>query len=428
MECLEITGGKPLQGTLVAGGNKNAVLPMIAACLLTEEPMTLTNVPGIRDVETMLGLVRELGGVAERDPVARTLTISSRGLTGGELSRAGCTALRTSILFAAPLIHRLGKAVIWPPGGEVIGRRRLDVHFHGLETLGTRISSDDRYRFEAPRRLRGADLFLMEASVTGTEQILMAAVLAEGTTVIRNAASEPHVQDLAKMLNQMGARISGLGTNTFIVEGVERLHGATHLVCADFAEVGSYLAMAAMTRGDVTVTGIDPDDYRMIAAVFAKLGVILEFSADSVRIVPGQTLRVQRELGGGMTTIDDGPWPHFPTDLMSIMIVLATQTEGTVLFFEKMFESRMYFVDRLIGMGANAVICDPHRAVISGPSCLHGIDLSTPDIRAGIAMVGAALCAKGKSRIHNVHLIDRGYEQIDERLRSLGCDVRRLTV
>jgi UDP-N-acetylglucosamine 1-carboxyvinyltransferase len=428
MECLEITGGKPLQGTLVAGGNKNAVLPMIAACLLTEEPMTLTNVPGIRDVETMLGLVRELGGVAERDPVARTLTISSRGLAGGELSRAGCTALRTSILFAAPLIHRLGKAVIWPPGGDVIGRRRLDVHFHGLETLGTRISSDDRYRFEAPRRLRGADLFLMEASVTGTEQILMAAVLAEGTTVIRNAASEPHVQDLAKMLNQMGARISGLGTNTFIVEGVERLHGATHPVCADFAEVGSYLAMAAMTRGDVTVTGIDPDDYRMIAAVFAKLGVILEFSADSVRVVPGQTLRVQRELGGGMTTIDDGPWPHFPTDLMSIMIVLATQTEGTVLFFEKMFESRMYFVDRLIGMGANAVICDPHRAVISGPSCLHGIDLSTPDIRAGIAMVGAALCAKGKSRIHNVHLIDRGYEQIDERLRSLGCDVRRLTV
>lgn len=428
MEFLEITGGTPLHGTIEAGSNKNAALPMIAACLLSEEPVTLTHVPGIRDVDTMAGLIRELGGTVHHDKAARTLTVESKNLAGGALSQAGCTALRTSILFAAPLIHRLGQATIFPPGGDVIGRRRLDVHFNGLEALGTRIRLDDRYHFEAPQRLQGTDLFLEEASVTGTEHLLMAAVLAKGTTVLRNAAAEPHVQNLARMLVAMGAKIEGIGSSTVTVHGVDRLHGATARIGADFAEVGSYLAMGAMTRGDVTVTGIEPDDYRMIARIFARLGVGLEFTQDTVRVPANQPLKVRRDLGGGMTTIDDGPWPQFPTDVMSISIVLATQAEGTVLFFEKMFESRMYFVDRLIAMGANAVICDPHRAVISGPSILHGIDLSTPDIRAGIAMVGAALCARGTSRIHNVHLIDRGYEAIDRRLLALGAQVRRRTL
>lgn len=313
-----------------------------------------------------------------------------------------------------------------PPGGDVIGRRRLDSHVHGLECLGAIVEMAECFRFRAPVRLRGAEIFLPEASVTATAQVLMGAVLSRGNTIIRNAATEPHISDLARMLCSMGARITGIDSNVLQIEGVDRLSGCTHRIVSDHTEAGSFLALAAATGGDVEVTGVDPGHYRMTERAFARLGVELEYGADSVRVREGQGRCVVGDLGGGIPVIDDGPWPQFPSDLMSVMIVLATQVSGTVLFFEKMYESRMYFVDRLVAMGANAVICDPHRAVVCGPSRLHGISLSSPDIRAGMALIGAALCADGESSIKNLQLVDRGYERIDERLKSLGADVHRL--
>lgn len=428
MSYLEIKGGIPLRGTLQANGNKNEVLPMLAAALLTDEPVTYTNVPGISDVETMLHLAGELGCHYNYDKANKTVTLHAKNLKSSELSRASCTAIRTSILFVAPLLHRLGEAILWPPGGDVIGRRRLDVHFDGLASMGCKIPEENEcpYLFRTEKeKLQGADFFLSEASVTGTEQLLMAAVLAQGTTILTNVASEPHVQNLAKLLNAMGGQIEGIGSNRLIIQGVDKLHGTTFRIGEDFVEVGSYLAMAAMTGGELTITDITPSHYRKISQAFEKLGVHLSFSENSVYLAPNQSLTAQRERSGGMLTIDDGPWPHFPTDLMSILVVLATQIDGTVLFFEKMFESRMYFIDRLVAMGANAVICDPHRAVISGKTQLHGIELTTPDIRAGVAMLAAALCAKGTSRIDRIHLIDRGYDAIEKKLASLGACIQR---
>jgi UDP-N-acetylglucosamine 1-carboxyvinyltransferase len=337
-----------------------------------------------------------------------------------------CRTVRAGILFAAPMLHRLGHVTMSPPGGDVIGRRRLDTHFLGLEALGAEIVAGELFQFRAPRGLKGEDIFLPEASVTGTAQVLMAAVLAHGATVIRNAAAEPHIQDLCVLLRDMGAQIEGVGSNTLTVHGVARLHGARHRIGSDYTEVGSFLAFAAATGGAITVRGVDPTHYRLIARVFERLGVNLEFRGDTVSVRALQELRVKSDIGGGIPTIDTGIWPQFPTDLLSVMIVLATQAQGTVLFFEKLYESRLYFVDRLIVMGANGVICDPHRVVISGPSKLHGIEMNSPDIRAGIALVGAALCAQGRSIIRNIRFVDRGYERIEEKLRALGADVQRV--
>jgi len=425
MSTLRMTGGTPLRGTLAASGNKNAALPMIAAALLTDQPVELTRVPDIGDVRTMLAIAHALGADVEWHPDQQRAVISGRGLHAHRLPADESARIRASILFAAPLLARLGHAEMPPPGGDVIGRRRLDTHLYGLRKLGATADFGPPFRFTVPNRLHGADLLLPEASVTGTAQILMAAVLADGETTIANAACEPHIQDLARLLVEMGAEIKGIGGNLLRIHGVPELHGATHRVSADFSEAGSYLAAAAATGGDLTITGIDPTHYRMIRRGFARLGIELKTGPDSLRVPADQTRQIQPSPGGGMPVIDDGIWPQFPTDLMSVMIVLATQVSGTVLFFEKMYESRMYFVDRLVDMGANAVICDPHRAVISGPSQLHGITLNSPDIRAGMALLSAALCAQGESRIHNAELIDRGYPAIEHRLRSLGAQITR---
>lgn len=427
MTALRVNGSRPLQGTLQAAGNKNAALPLIAAALLTDEPVRLENVPDIGDVRAMLDLVVTAGVEVAWDPAAGRLVLHASAVTAEELSGELYASLRAGILLAAPLLVRRGTAVMVPPGGDVIGRRRLDAHVEGLAALGVVTGMDAKLRFSAPRGLHGAEVFLPEASVTATEQVIMAAAAAEGTTTIRNAACEPHVQDLARMVASMGARVDGIGSNTLTVTGTSHLHGTSCRVGSDFSEAASFLALGAATRGDVTVTGVEPDHYRMIARTFRRLGVELQMGPDWVRVGPDQSLQVVPELAGGMPVIDDGVWPQFPTDLMSVAIVLATQVRGTVLFFEKLYESRMYFVDRLVAMGANAVICDPHRAVISGPNRLHGILLQSPDIRAGIALLGAALCARGESLIRNAESIDRGYERIEDKLRSLGADVTRVS-
>jgi len=371
-------------------------------------------------------LAEALGVRASHDTASATLTLHAADIRADVMPPALCRTVRAGILFAAPMLHRLGRVTMSPPGGDVIGRRRLDTHFLGLEALGAEILAGEVFLFRAPRGLKGADIFLPEASVTGTAQVLMAAVLAKGTTIIRNAAAEPHIEDLCVLLREMGAQIDGLGTNTLTVHGVERLHGTRHRVSSDYTEVGSFLALAAATGGAITVRNVDPTHYRLITRVFERLGVELEFNGDAVSVPALQELRVRADIGGGIPVIDTGIWPQFPSDLLSVMIVLATQAKGTVLFFEKLYESRLYFVDRLIVMGANGVICDPHRVVISGPSKLHGIEMNSPDIRAGIALVGAALCAQGRSVIRNIRFVDRGYERIEDKLRALGADVQRV--
>lgn len=425
MSIFEIEGGVALRGTVRASGNKNAILPMIAACILTDQEMILENVPDIIDVRHMLDVIVELGGKVERS--GERVSVHLAHVNKSEISQALCNKVRTSILCVAPLLHRTGKARLYPPGGDVIGRRRLDTHFYGLQKLGATMELDGSYDFAVPSRLTGADLFFDEPSVTGTEHILMAAAVADGHTIIRNAACEPHVQDLAHMLNAMGARISGIGTNQLDIDGVPSLHGTTHRVCHDHVEAASYLALAAATGGEIKVEGTDLHAYWMCKRVFATLGVKIELYKDHIHLPAEQELRVTRDYDGSIPVIGDGPWPQFATDQMSCMITLATQVQGSVLFFEKMFESRLYFVDRLIGMGANAVVCDPHRVVISGKSQLRGTTLSSPDIRAGMALLGAALCAKGKSIVQNANMIERGYERIDEKLLGLGARITRRT-
>jgi UDP-N-acetylglucosamine 1-carboxyvinyltransferase len=425
MEKFEIHGGIPLRGELAAAGNKNAALPMIVAALLTDEPVILENVPDIGDVRTMIGIVRSLGVVADWDAEEHRLCLTAEKVNPTDLDLERCQAIRASILAVAPVLYRCGEIRISPPGGDVIGCRRLDAHFEGLQILGAQIGIGSDYTFKLSRGFRGGDIFLPEASVTATEQLLMAAAVARGTTVIRNAACEPHVSDLALMLNAMGASISGIGTNLLKIQGVRSLHGVRHRVLSDHTEAGSYLALAAATGGELTVTGIDPEHYRMTVRVFQRLGIGIELGADRISVSALQDRRIIPDPSGGMPVIADGLWPQFPSDLMSVMLLLATQVQGTVLFFEKLYESRMYFVDRLISMGANAVICDPHRVVVCGASRLRGIELSSPDIRAGISLVGAALCADGCSLISNVQLIDRGYEAVEQRLRSLGARIVR---
>ncbi|MBW2273962.1 MAG: UDP-N-acetylglucosamine 1-carboxyvinyltransferase [Deltaproteobacteria bacterium] len=424
MSKFVINGGRPIRGHLQASGNKNSVLPIIAACLLTEDEIVLENVPAIRDVASMLDIAAHLGAEVKRE--GSTLRIRAAEIREHEVPRELCEKTRTSFLFTAPLLHRMGRATLFPPGGDLIGRRRLDAHFYGLEKLGCEVEPDD-FQISAPAGMQGSTLFFDEASVTATEHILMAAVLAAGTTEIRNAASEPHVQELAEMLVDMGARIEGIKTNTLVVTGVERLSGVEHRIEGDHIEAGSYLALAAATGGDLTVEGVRGGHFWMIHRIFERFGLEMEFEANQIHLPGGQEPCIQPDVGGRVPRVDDGPWPQFPSDLMSALLVLATQTRGTVLFFEKLFESRMYFVDPLIQMGANIIVCDPHRVVVTGKTPLTGQTVRSPDIRAGMALMMAALCARRRpSIVQNAEIVDRGYENIEGKLRALGADIERV--
>ena len=425
MSTLKIEGGTPLHGTLRVSGNKNAILPMIAAAFLTDEGVTFTNVPNILDVRHMAEIARALGAEVQHE--GDRLYIKAGQVCNGSIPRDLCTKVRTSIMFVAPLLHRCGHVEIYPPGGDVIGRRRLDTHFYGLEKLGATLDiGHTTFKFHAEDGFKGSDLFFDEASVTATEHIMMAAAVSEGTAYIRNAASEPHVQDLANLLNEMGADIQGIGTNQLTINGVSSLKGAEYRVCSDHIEAASFLAIAAATGGSITLQGTEKPHYWMAHRVFETLGVDIQLNHDNIFLSENQSLKVKTDMGGGIPCIDDGPWPQFPSDMMSCMIVLATQVHGTTLFFEKMFESRLYFVDKLIAMGANAVVCDPHRVVIVGKSQLRPATVTSPDIRAGMALLGAALCANGKSEVQNIQMVDRGYEHIENKLLQLGAKVKRI--
>ena len=421
-----IEGGFPIKGTIRASGNKNAALPCIAAALLTDEPVILRNLPEIEDVQVMLEIVEALGGTVEKLSV-NEYRIEVKTIARNDIPLEMSKKIRASILFAGPLVARSGKAILPPPGGDVIGRRRLDTHFLALTELGARVDINGQFTFTA-NKLKGQDIFLDEASVTATENAVMAAVLAEGRTEITNAASEPHVQDLCNMLNSMGASISGIGSNILTINGVTKLKGTDFRIGPDYMEIGSFIGLAAVTHGSITITNINPKDMRPIRLAFGKLGIRWVIEGDTLTVPAQQDLKVNCDLGGMVPKIDDAPWPGFPPDLTSIMTVVATQVDGTVLIHEKMFESRMFFVDKLIGMGARVTLCDPHRAVVSGPSVLHGSELVSPDVRAGMAMVIAALCARGESVIKNVYQIERGYENLTTRLVSLGAHIERRSV
>jgi len=422
-----IEGGYPIKGTIKASGNKNAALPCIAAALLTDEPVVLKNIPDIEDVQVMLEVYRSLGGEFSV-PAPNVLHLKTKNISSSEIPLEYARKIRASILFAGPLLARTGKVVLPPPGGDIIGRRRLDTHFLALTELGARVqiveghssaSGSDAFIFNSSG-LEGADIFLDEASVTATENAVMAAVLAKGETILTNAASEPHVQDLCRMLCSMGASIQGIGSNILVIRGVKKLGGCEFEIGADFMEVGSFIGLAASTRGELFIQGTRPSDLRPAKIAFGKLGIVWEFDGNTLHVGADQAMEVNCDLGGMIPKIDDAPWPGFPPDLTSIITVVATQVKGTVLIHEKMFESRMFFVDKLISMGARIVLCDPHRAVVAGPTRLTGSELQSPDVRAGMAMVIAAMCAEGKSTINNVYQIERGYENIVARLSSLG--------
>jgi UDP-N-acetylglucosamine 1-carboxyvinyltransferase len=419
-----VRGGVPLCGVIRPAGNKNAALPILAATLLADGPVDIANVPRIRDVEAMVGLLTHLGATVEWTG-PNGLRVDARSAEDRSLDPKLCAQIRASILFAGPLLARFGSVKLPPPGGDVIGRRRVDTHVLALEALGASILMGDRYEIEA-RRLDGADIFLDEPSVTGTENTLMAAVAARGTTVLRNAASEPHVQDLARALVAMGARIDGIGTNTYSIEGGHPLRGAAVEVGPDHIEVGSFIGLAAVTNGELIIEGVRPGELRGVLLGFDRLGVRPRVEGSRLIVDANQERRIRPDLGTHIPKLEDGPWPAFPADLMSIALVTATQCEGVILIFEKMFESRLFFVDKLIGMGARIVLCDPHRAVVTGPAQLRGSTVETPDIRAGMGMLLAALAAEGESIINNIGQIDRGYERIDERLRQLGAAIERV--
>jgi UDP-N-acetylglucosamine 1-carboxyvinyltransferase len=418
-----IEGGFPLKGRIKASGNKNAALPCLAATLLTDQPVVLRNLPEIEDVHVMIEILTTLGSSVQKIG-HNEYRLQTLDITREEIPPHLAQKIRASVLLAGPLLARKGRVLLPPPGGDVIGRRPLDTHFLALMELGTRVESGNFFVLTA-NKLKGAAIFLDETSVTATENALMAAVLAEGTTVIENAASEPHVQDLSRMLVSMGARITGIGSNILTIEGVSRLSGTDFRVGSDFMEVGSLIGLAAATRGDIEIEDASPQNLRMMKLGFAKLGITWETSGESIWVPSVQGLKVVPTMGGQIPKIDDAPWPGFPADIISIALVVATQAEGTVLIHEKMFESRMFYVDKLIGMGAKIILCDPHRAVVSGPSRLAGSDLVSPDVRAGMAMLIAAMCAQGRSCIQNVYQIERGYENLTQRLQSLGARISR---
>jgi UDP-N-acetylglucosamine 1-carboxyvinyltransferase len=425
MQAFVIEGGRRLSGTVKASGNKNGALPILAATLLTQEPVVLSNVPRIRDVETMLELLADLGAeVAWTGP--NDVRIHTAEASKHELDPELCGRMRASFLLAGPLLSRFGQAIAPPPGGDLIGRRRLDPHMHAFARLGARMEFRDRYELRADDGLRGGQIFLDEASVMATENTIMAAVLAPGETVIGNAACEPHVQDLCRFLVSLGARIEGIESNVLRIHGVQSLSGGEWRIGPDHIEVASFIGLAAMTSGDITIEDAEPKDLISILPVFARLGVRTEIDGRSIRVPPQQQLLVADDLGGHIPKIEDGPWPAFPADLTSIALTVATQAFGTVLIFEKMFESRLFFVDKLVGMGARIILCDPHRAVVTGPATLLGQRMESPDIRAGMAMLLAGLCAEGQSTIGAAHQIDKGYERIDERLRAIGARIERV--
>ena len=425
MDKYIIEGSYPLKGKIKASGNKNAALPCLAAALLTDEEVILENIPEIEDVAVMVRILKQLGAKVTWIGTNK-YSIKTTDIKKAEIPAAEAKAVRASILFAGPLLARTGSVIFPPPGGDVIGHRRLDTHFLAFTELGARVSSDGVYKVTA-NKLVGVDLFLDEASVTATENAIMTAVLAEGETVIQNAASEPHVQDLCNMLVSMGAKIDGIGSNILKIKGVQKLHGTRFRIGSDFMEVGSYIGLAAVTHSKLEIMDAEPKNLRMAKIAFGKLGISWETSGNSILIRPRQELRVKPDMGDQIPSIDDAPWPGFPPDLTSIVTVVATQVSGTVLIHEKMFESRMFFVDKLIEMGAKIVLCDPHRAVVSGPAALKGSSMVSPDVRAGMAMVIAALCAEGKSTISNIYQIERGYENLAAKLKSLGARIERIS-
>jgi len=396
----------------------------LAACLLTDQPIVLHNVPKIRDVQTMIRLLADVGADIQ-EAGDHTLVVTARDVRKAELSPALCRDIRASILLAGPMLARCGQVELPPPGGDIIGRRRLDTHFMALQAFGAKLElTSSSYVLSGPN-LQGQDIFLDEASVTATENALMAAVLVPGQTIIRNAASEPHVQELARFLQCIGAQIEGIGTNKLAIEGVDCLRGGEHTIGPDYIEVGSFIGLAAATHSNLLVRGAAPEHLRMVLLAFGKLGVHVEVQGSDMLVHGDRDLVVVPDLQGAVPKIDDAPWPAFPADLLSVAVVMATQAKGTILIHEKMFESRLFFVDKLIEMGAQIILCDPHRAVIVGPSRLHGEHLESPDIRAGMAMLIAALCAEGTSVIRNIGQIDRGYERIDEKLKALGARIER---
>jgi UDP-N-acetylglucosamine 1-carboxyvinyltransferase len=419
-----VTGGRPLKGTIRPAGNKNAALPVLAASLLATEPVVLHNIPRIKDVEILLALLQDLGSTVEWTST-NTVRLDAKNVKLKALDPVLSAKIRASILLAGPLLGRFGSVTLPPPGGDVIGRRRVDTHFQAFEEMGAEVEVGADFKVTAPKGLTGADIFLDEPSVTGTENALMAAVMAKGRTVFRNAASEPHVQDTARFLVAIGASIEGIGSNTYTIEGGLPLKGGEYTIGPDHIEIASYIGLAAVTNSHLTIDPVRPDDLRATLLGFDRLGIRPIVKGPQLVVEDNQERRIRPDLGGHVPKLEDGPWPAFPADAMSIALVAATQCDGLVLMHEKMFESRMFFVDKLIGMGAQIVLCDPHRAVIHGPGKLRGGTVESPDIRAGMAMLLAALCAEGKSVINNAGQIERGYEDIVARLTALGADITR---
>jgi UDP-N-acetylglucosamine 1-carboxyvinyltransferase len=423
MESFVIEGARALTGTVRASGNKNGALPILAASVLATEEVRLSNVPHIQDVETMVELLADIGADVEWTG-PNEVRVDPGGIGKTDLDPELSREIRASFLLAGPLLARFGRVVVPPPGGDVIGRRRLDTHVHAFTSLGADVALDGVYELTA-NGLTGTRMYLDEASVMGTENAIMASVLADGETVLGHAACEPHIQDLCRFLGSLGARIEGIGSNVLRIEGVDRLGGGEYRIGPDHIEVASFVGLAAATGGDVTIEDVEADDLISIVPAFRKLGIEMEVTDSAVRVPPGQELLIEDDLGRQVPKIESGIWPAFPADLTSIAVTVATQATGTILIFEKMFESRLFFVDKLVSMGARIILCDPHRVVVTGPATLYGERLESPDIRAGMAMVLAALCAEGRSTIGNVRQIDRGYERIDERLRSLGAAIER---
>lgn len=424
MEEFIIEGGIPLKGEVTPSGNKNAALPLLAACLLTDEPVILHNVPDIRDVNDMRMLIESLG-VEFADLGGRSWRVTARTVRPADLDPDLCRRIRASIMLAGPMTARAGEMHLPPPGGDVIGRRRVDTHIMALKKLGAKVNYARTFEFKA-KRLRGADIWLDEASVTGTENVIMAAVTAKGTTILRNAASEPHVQELCQMLNMLGARIAGIGSNTLHIEGVDALHGGEFSIGPDYLEVISFIGAAVVTRGEVRIRKAGVQYLDMIRLVFNRLGVNWVVDGEDVLVPARQRLKIEPDLGNAIPEIKTNVWPAFPTDLMSIAIVVATQAKGSVLFHDWMYPGRMVFTDKLVGMGAQIVLCDPHRCIVNGPNKLYGEKMESPDIRAGMSLLLAALAAQGQSTIRNVGQIERGYENVDGKLRSLGAQIERV--
>ena len=427
MEKFIIRGGYPLNGEILPSGNKNAALPMLAACLLTDEPVILHNLPDIKDVETMRMLLESLG-VQINALNNNTWRVHASQVRPADLDSDICRKIRASILLAGPMVARTGELQLPPPGGDVIGRRRVDTHILALRSLGAEAKYDrsqKAFTFSATQ-LSGSNILLDEASVTATENAIMAAVTAPGETVLRNAASEPHIQELCQFLNILGAKIKNIGSNTLHISGVSKLHGGEFTIGPDYLEVVSYIGAAVVTKGSIRIRNAAPQHLDMIAYVFRRLGVEWTVDGEDVVVPEDQELTVEPDLGGAIPEISVMPWPAFPTDLMSIAIVVATQSKGSVLFHDWMYPSRMFFIDKLVNMGAQIVLCDPHRSIVQGPTVLYGEMMESPDIRAGMSMVLAALAAQGESVIRNVGQIDRGYESVDKKLRALGARIERV--